>query len=165
MARVLVFIALLCALAGCGGGSTDAAPAPAAVPVTVSGKVTFDWGSGTHDGIHAVALQPDGKIVVAGPTNAYGGGTYMKIGLARLTTAGALDTTFGCAAGTWALISQADAAFAGSSAAAILAASSALDAYNNSGDAEPIPSSLGPQGKATPKDSKALANRVFWNSP
>ena len=43
MVRVLVLIALLCALAGCGGGSSDAAPAPAVVPVAVSGKVTFDF--------------------------------------------------------------------------------------------------------------------------
>ncbi len=43
MTRILVGFALLAALAGCGGGSSDAAPAPVVAPVSVSGRVTFDF--------------------------------------------------------------------------------------------------------------------------
>jgi hypothetical protein len=42
MARLLVLAVLAAALAGCGGGSTDAAPATVAGPVSVAGQVTFD---------------------------------------------------------------------------------------------------------------------------
>ncbi len=85
--------------------------------------------------------------------------------LQQLVTARLNCAAFGCAAGTWALISQANAAFAGSSASAMLASAAALDAYNNSGDSEPIPSSLGSWGKAAAQQARNLANKVFWNSP
>jgi len=52
-----------------------------------NGKVVTNLGVG-EDAAHAVALQSDGKIVVAG-----GGGD--DFGVVRYTTAGALDTTFG----------------------------------------------------------------------
>jgi hypothetical protein len=42
MARLLVLVLLVAALAGCGGGSTEAAPASVTGPVSVSGQVTFD---------------------------------------------------------------------------------------------------------------------------
>src|SRR5688572_10802138 len=42
MARLLVLVLLVAALAGCGGGSTEAAPAAVTGPVSVSGQVTFD---------------------------------------------------------------------------------------------------------------------------
>lgn len=44
---------------------------------------------------YAVALQPDGKIVVAGSTNGSDGGGYPMFALARFTSDGALDTSFG----------------------------------------------------------------------
>ena len=53
------------------------------------GKVTFDFGS--DDFANAVAIQADGKIVVAGYT---GQGIATDFALARLTTGGALDTGF-----------------------------------------------------------------------
>ena len=43
MVRLLVLVSLIGVLAGCGGGSTEAAPSPVPAPVTVSGQVTFDW--------------------------------------------------------------------------------------------------------------------------
>ncbi|HEX2700923.1 MAG TPA: Calx-beta domain-containing protein [Acidimicrobiales bacterium] len=54
------------------------------------GKVTVDIGSGTADVATAVAIQADGKIVVAGNTSS-GGGDLVVV---RLTPTGALDTTF-----------------------------------------------------------------------
>ena len=56
------------------------------------GKVTTDF-AGKDDFGYSVALQPDGKIVVAGfATNASGGTDFA---MARYTTAGVLDTGFG----------------------------------------------------------------------
>ena len=57
---------------------------------TRSGKVTTDIASGIDHG-NAVAVQPDGKIVVAG-TNGSGSGRLFA--LARYTADGALDTDF-----------------------------------------------------------------------
>ncbi|MDO9372199.1 MAG: Calx-beta domain-containing protein [Gammaproteobacteria bacterium] len=58
-----------------------------------SGKVTTNFFSG-RDGVYAIALQPDGKIVVAGTA---GIGTIGDFALARYTTNGSLDTLFGTA--------------------------------------------------------------------
>ncbi|GDY23353.1 hypothetical protein LBMAG56_47000 [Verrucomicrobiota bacterium] len=55
------------------------------------GKVTTDFGSGTDQG-YSVAVQSDGKIIVAGYT--YNGSDY-NLALVRYTTAGALDPSFG----------------------------------------------------------------------
>ncbi len=55
------------------------------------GKVTTAIGSGA-DQAYAVAIQSDGKIVVAGYSH---NGTNNDFAVARYTTAGALDTTFG----------------------------------------------------------------------
>jgi len=55
-----------------------------------SGSVQVDFGASEY--AMGVALAPDGKIVVTGPTISSGGnGNY---GVARLTTSGALDTSF-----------------------------------------------------------------------
>ena len=56
-----------------------------------TGKVTTSIGSG-YDSISAVAVQADGKIVVAGTT--YLTDVNSDFALARFTTTGALDTTF-----------------------------------------------------------------------
>ena len=42
MRRVLALTVLMSSLAGCGGGGSDAAPAPVPGAVTVGGQVTFD---------------------------------------------------------------------------------------------------------------------------
>ena len=53
------------------------------------GLVSFQFGTGSNT-LNAIALQADGKIVVAG-------GFSTKIGVARLLPNGALDPTFGTA--------------------------------------------------------------------
>jgi len=56
-----------------------------------AGKVTAAMTSSSHDAAEAVALQADGKIVVAGYSS--GPGTY-DFSLMRFTPTGVLDTTF-----------------------------------------------------------------------
>ncbi len=56
-----------------------------------SGRVTTAFASG-NDGINAVALQPDGKILVAGQTH---NGSNYDFALARYLANGTLDTSFG----------------------------------------------------------------------
>jgi uncharacterized delta-60 repeat protein len=57
----------------------------------VDGKLTTDFGS--SDTARAVAVQPDGKIVVAGHGDSLSVGSNFSI--ARYNTNGSLDTTFG----------------------------------------------------------------------
>ncbi len=54
------------------------------------GKMTFAF-DGTDERLHAITLQPDGKIVVAGASVRGGDWDFV---VARLTTAGVLDTAF-----------------------------------------------------------------------
>jgi uncharacterized delta-60 repeat protein len=56
------------------------------------GMVTTQFFGG-HDEIHALALQPDGKIVAAGQSTS--GGDYYFAALARYDANGNLDTSFG----------------------------------------------------------------------
>ena len=77
-------LSLTAAPAGAAGGDLD--PAFAAV-----GRVITDFG-GTYDWAYATAVQPDGRIVAAGVTNARG--TY-DFAVARYTAAGKPDPTFG----------------------------------------------------------------------
>jgi len=58
--------------------------------ITFNGIVTTDFGSGSDNG-DAVALQPDGKIIVVGQSN---NGLDDDFALARYTSSGFLDTTF-----------------------------------------------------------------------
>jgi uncharacterized delta-60 repeat protein len=53
-----------------------------------AGKVTDSFGSGVFDGIKRVAIQADGKIVLAGQAN-------NDFGLMRLNANGGIDTAFG----------------------------------------------------------------------
>jgi uncharacterized delta-60 repeat protein len=57
-----------------------------------NGKLTTDFGSSVDDAATAVAIQPDGEIVVAGHSNASGSSDFA---LARYTTSGTLDTSLG----------------------------------------------------------------------
>jgi uncharacterized delta-60 repeat protein/uncharacterized repeat protein (TIGR01451 family) len=72
--------------------------------------VTFDPGIGTDGGIYALALQPDGKILVAGDFKTYNNQSITRI--ARLKSDGALDSTFnpgvGANAAIRALVLQSD---------------------------------------------------------
>lgn len=54
--------------------------------------ITFDPGIGTDGGIYAMAVQPDGKILVAGDFGTYNNQAVRRI--ARLNSNGALDATF-----------------------------------------------------------------------
>jgi uncharacterized delta-60 repeat protein len=58
------------------------------------GKVTADFGSDT-DRAWALALQPDGKIVVGGEANMGSGATGVDFALLRLNADGSVDTGFG----------------------------------------------------------------------
>jgi uncharacterized delta-60 repeat protein len=63
----------------------------------IGGRVTTDF-DGKNDEALGVALQPDGRIVVAGGVGGVGGGGFSgfaDVGLARYSTDGSLDTTFG----------------------------------------------------------------------
>jgi uncharacterized delta-60 repeat protein len=53
---------------------------------------TFDPGSGFNDDVLALALQPDGKVIVGGDFSSFNG--TGRNGIARLTSGGALDATF-----------------------------------------------------------------------
>ncbi len=57
-----------------------------------NGKATTDIGTNSHDIAYAVALQSDGKIVVAGTTNP--GGNNTNFALVRYNADGSLDTGF-----------------------------------------------------------------------
>jgi len=81
--------------------------------------------------------------------------------LQQLVTAKLNCAAFGCSASIQTMIANADTAYATGTAAQIIAAAGALDAYNNSGDTFTI----GNAGKATPKTSQDYANKVFWNLP
>ena len=76
------------------------------------GKVPAVFGSGTHIG-HAVAIQPDGKIVIAGNGNNTSGYDFA---LVRYNADGTLDTSF---AGDGAVITDFDNSFDGGQAVAI----------------------------------------------
>lgn len=52
----------------------------------------FNIGTGANNGINAIALQTDGKILILGGFTAYNG--IAKNGIARLNTDGTLDPTF-----------------------------------------------------------------------
>ncbi|HEX2698904.1 MAG TPA: Calx-beta domain-containing protein [Acidimicrobiales bacterium] len=64
---------------------------------TGDGRVSFTFGAGISGGVEkaqAMVIQPDGKIVLAGTTDAGGGTGPNNFALGRLTASGALDTTF-----------------------------------------------------------------------
>jgi uncharacterized delta-60 repeat protein/uncharacterized repeat protein (TIGR01451 family) len=87
--------AMLTVIAAMGFVLQAAAPALAApgdldTTFGTGGKVTTPIGSGHEQG-RGVAIQPDGKIVLAG----YSVGSTFDFALARYTTTGALDSTFG----------------------------------------------------------------------
>lgn len=100
--RLLIGVsALLVALTGCGGGSDAAVdpvdPLKADASYGVEGTVRLDAPAPS-----VVALQPDGKLLLAGsrqtgqlPPGNYGGAAPREVFVRRLTTNGVVDTTFG----------------------------------------------------------------------
>jgi uncharacterized delta-60 repeat protein len=96
--RVFFVLAALLVFAGCPNPSSpdstiDTPTTPGSLDTTfgTGGKVTTEIG-GSHDSGYSVAIQSDGKIVVAGSSN---NGSDYDFALARYTTNGTLDTTFG----------------------------------------------------------------------
>ena len=97
---------MLAALVGCGGGSGGGAPAP---PLIAVDPLKVDVSYGTYGFAKftgfvpvAVAMQPDGKLLVAGsrrtgslPAINYGGAPAREVVVRRLTVNGTNDTSFG----------------------------------------------------------------------
>lgn len=71
---------------------------------------TFDYGTGFNDAVNAVAIQPDGKILVGGAFTTYKGVSKNRI--VRLNTDGSVDDTFGIGTGfnntIWSIVVQPD---------------------------------------------------------
>jgi uncharacterized delta-60 repeat protein len=99
--RALIMVAIVAAVVACGGGSESIPPLPGALDATFGvandgtpdGVVNLSLGQG-NDYASAIAVQSDGKIVVAG-TSSSSGGTTSNIVVERFNTDGTLDTTFG----------------------------------------------------------------------
>ncbi len=65
-----------------------------------NGSTLTGLGDNTNTQANAVTLQPDGKIVVAGFAHVTTGGAAIQLAVARYTTTGILDTTFGTGGST-----------------------------------------------------------------
>jgi uncharacterized delta-60 repeat protein len=88
--RTFSVIALACFLIATSISSARAAPGHLDTTFGGDGKVTTDFTKGRADGANDLAIQANGRIVVAG--RASGGGA--RFALARYKRKGALDTTF-----------------------------------------------------------------------
>ena len=93
--RLLAVLALLVAMTAIGSSASAEQISAGVLDTTFGGgdgTVITDLVTADNDIAYAVAIQADGKIVVAGTSN--GSGNF-DFALARYTTAGVLDTTFG----------------------------------------------------------------------
>ena len=88
----IISLAMLCALLHFFPIHSWAAAGGVDKSFGTDGSVEISFGTG--DGAQALAIQPDGKIVVAGYAVI---GTQTKFALARMNSDGALDSTFGTA--------------------------------------------------------------------
>lgn len=99
-AVVVAIVAAACAVgtsaAWAAPGDRDTTFANGAGFLNVNYAALVPGAVGTADTAEAVAVQPDGKIVVVGSSNAAG---TSDMALIRLTTAGALDTSYGLGTG------------------------------------------------------------------
>lgn len=59
---------------------------------------TFNPGVGANNWVRGIAVQPDGKLVIAGDFSSYGG--VIRNGIARIHANGSLDTTFDAGLGS-----------------------------------------------------------------
>jgi uncharacterized delta-60 repeat protein len=87
----MAIVLILASLAGPGVVPAEAAPGSLDVSFGVGGSIRTNIG-GTYDWAYAAAIQPDGRILAAGVSNARG--TY-DFALARYTATRDLDPTFG----------------------------------------------------------------------
>ena len=101
MAMVLVAAMTVSLVAGCGGngsrslaGLLDATFGAGSNDGTPDGIVSLSLGAG-NDHAKAVAVQADGKIVVAGTSTSNANGGSSNIVVERFNTDGSLDATFG----------------------------------------------------------------------
>jgi uncharacterized delta-60 repeat protein len=62
-----------------------------------SNDTTFNPGTGANDTVNAIAVQPDGKIIISGEFLQYNGTAISRI--ARLNTDGSIDTSFNVGTG------------------------------------------------------------------
>ena len=93
--RLLALLALLVAMTAIGSSASAEQISAGDLDTTFGGgdgKVITDLVTADNDAVRAVAIQADGKIVVAGYSNGSGNDDFA---LARYTTSGVLDTTFG----------------------------------------------------------------------
>lgn len=69
------------------------------IRLNIDGSVdtTFNTGTGFNNGVYSIALQEDGKIIVAGNFTTYNEQTYNRI--IRLNTDGSIDSTFNIGTG------------------------------------------------------------------
>ncbi|TET06487.1 calcium-binding protein, partial [Candidatus Dependentiae bacterium] len=86
MKKIVVIIVAFCNIGLIATGSLDSS-------FGTDGRVTISFG-GSNDQALATVFQPDGKIVVAGHSNASGD---FEFGLARYNADGSLDSSFGTA--------------------------------------------------------------------
>ena len=87
--RWLVFLPVLIVL----GASTVRSAGEPDPDFGTDGEVITDI-TGNTDGAHAIALQPDGKIVVAGWAQEFENDTSRDFAVLRYETDGSLDTSF-----------------------------------------------------------------------
>ena len=100
----------------CGSGITRVAQIASEAGDPASLDITFNPGTAADSGVTALAVQPDGKIVIVGWFTAYNGTARSRI--ARLNVDGSLDTSFNPGSGVecigapwcavWAVAIQAD---------------------------------------------------------
>lgn len=134
------------------GGNIQLGIAPSQDPINDSGKLFGAWYSN-------VANKSTGKGKTAQRTAV----DQARIQLSWQWLAAKLNcAAFGCSTATQTLLNNASAAYAAGNQSAILNYAGQLDAFNNSGDTIII---NGNPGKATPKDSSAIANLQFWDTP
>jgi uncharacterized delta-60 repeat protein len=102
----------------------------------VGGKVVTSFGAHSDADPAAIAIQPDGKLVVAGTdlTDTRGERGYFAVALARYNTHGTLDPSFGAGGRVVAKISE----YGSGASAAVLQADGKIVVAGTAGSAGPV---------------------------
>ena len=80
-----------------GGGGTGTTPRNRIGRLNADGSLDTSFNPGANGGVYALAVQPDGKILVGGDFTTLGGGgtgTTTRNCIGRLNADGSLDTSF-----------------------------------------------------------------------